>query len=136
MRFSGESVRPLDIISLLLYVAKGSTVAATMVKFVVVNQPSSYNAIFSRLFMVTTKVCVSLYHMKMKILVEDIVITVRGDQIMTRNCYVATFKENLQVKAANNAQKRNAISNVKNNVQATKHIEQGVLEDPRVTDTN
>lgn len=59
--------------------AKKSVVVAMTVKFVVVDQPSPRNAILDRLFIVTTKVYVSLYHMKMKISAEDTVITVRGD---------------------------------------------------------
>lgn len=119
----------MGIISLPLSMAKGSAVVTTMVNFVVVDQPSPYNAIIDRPFMVTTKACVFLYHMKMKIPTEDLVITVRSDQQMARSCYVAAFKANLQVKAVDNVQKRKAPSNVKNNVQTTKCIEQRALED-------
>lgn len=52
---------------------------------------------------------------------------------MARSCYMVALKENLQVKAMDDALRRKATST---NVQATKSTEQGILEDPRVADTN
>lgn len=92
--FSGGSVWPVGIISLPVFVANETAVVVVVIKFMVVDQPSPYNAILGRPFMVTTKACVSLYYIKMKILAEDIIITVKGDQKMARNCYVAAFREN------------------------------------------
>lgn len=129
--FLGGSVWSLDITSLPLSVSKGSVVVVTMVKFVVVDQSSSYNVILWRPFMVTTKAYVSLYHIKMKISVKDIIITIRGDQRMSQSYYEVALEKNLQVKAVDNAQKRNAASNTKNNVQATKCTNQRALEYPR-----
>lgn len=45
--FMGGSVWPLGIISLLLLMSGGSVAITTMTKFVIVDQPSSYNAIWN-----------------------------------------------------------------------------------------
>lgn len=111
--FSGRSVWPANIISLPVFVSNESAVVAMVVKFVSVDQLSPYNIILGRLFMVTTKAYVSLYHIKMKIRAEDIIIIVRGDQKMARSCYVAAFRENLYIGAAENMQRKEVASTTK-----------------------
>lgn len=107
VEFLGDNVWPLGVIWLPLLVIEGSVVITAMIKFVIVDKLSSYNAMLNKLFMVVTKACISLHHKKMKIHTEEIVITITGNQGMARSYYEKAFKEYLQVKNIGNMQEKN-----------------------------
>ena len=55
-----------------------------MVDFLLVNQPSTYNAIIGRPTLNALRAVVSTYHLAMKFPIEDLVGKVRGDQAEPR----------------------------------------------------
>ena len=57
-----------------------------MVDFLLVNQPSAYNAIISRPSLNALRAVVSTYHLAIKFLVGDLVDEVRGDQAESQQC--------------------------------------------------
>jgi hypothetical protein len=57
------------------------------VKFLIVDQPSAYNAIFGRTAQAELKAVTSIPHLSMKFPREDGVGVVRGEQKAARKCY-------------------------------------------------
>jgi hypothetical protein len=64
-----------------------------MVKFLLVDQPSAYNAIIGRASLNELKAVTSTPHLKMKFLTEEGVGEVKGDQWVTWQCYNTTLKD-------------------------------------------
>ena len=63
-----------------------------MVDFLLVDQPSAYNAIIGRPTLNALRVVVSIYHLAMKFPIEDLVGEVRGDQAESRQCYAMSTR--------------------------------------------
>ena len=63
-----------------------------MVNFLLVDQPSAYNAIIHRPTLNALKAVVSTYHLAMKFPVEDLVGEVRGDQAESCQCYTMSTR--------------------------------------------
>ena len=63
-----------------------------MVDFLLVNQPSAYNAIISRPSLNALRAVVSTYHLAIKFLVGDLVDKVRGDQAESQQCYAMSTR--------------------------------------------
>ncbi|KAK3026486.1 hypothetical protein RJ639_041783 [Escallonia herrerae] len=63
-----------------------------MLDFVVVRVPSAYNAILGRTSLNQLKAVVSTYHMKMKFPTEHGIGEVKGDQVVARQCYMASCR--------------------------------------------
>ena len=63
-----------------------------MVNFLLVDQPSTYNAIIGRPTLNALRVIVSTYHLTMKFPIGDLVGEVRGDQAESRQCYAMSTK--------------------------------------------
>jgi hypothetical protein len=63
-----------------------------LVKFVVVDRPSAYNAIFGRTAQTKLKAVASIPHLCMKFPTEAGVGVVRGEQRTSRECYNTTLK--------------------------------------------
>jgi hypothetical protein len=57
------------------------------VKFLIVDQPSAYNAIFGRIAQTELKAVTSIPHLCMKFPTDDGVGVVRGEQKAARKCY-------------------------------------------------
>lgn len=129
--FSEGSVWPVGVILLSVSASNGTDVVAMVARFVIVDQSSPYNIILGRPFMVATKACVSLYHMKIKIQAETIVVSIRGDQKMARSCYMAEFKKTLYIWAIENFA---SISKAGGRTQKDEELED--TGEPRLTDTN
>lgn len=84
--FVGEQVIPLGSIE--LQVTVGTPAQKTIpVKFLIVDQPSAYNAIFGRTAQAELKAVTSIPHLSMKFPTEDGVGVVRGEQKAARKCY-------------------------------------------------
>ena len=58
-----------------------------MVDFLLVDQPSTYNAIIGQPTLNALRAVVSTYHLAMTFLAGDLVGGVRGDQVESRQCF-------------------------------------------------
>ncbi|KAK3014196.1 hypothetical protein RJ639_008697 [Escallonia herrerae] len=90
--FSNQPVAVEGIIALPVAIGTPPTQAKLMLDFVVVCVPSAYNAILGRTALNQLKAVVSTYHLKMKFLTEHGVGEVKGDQIVARQCYMASCR--------------------------------------------
>lgn len=86
--FSGRSVQPLGQIVLPLALRTTLTLKRRMVRFLVVDGPSSYNVILGRPMLNQFQTVVSTFHMKLKFLVGEVV----GDQFSVRKYYVESIR--------------------------------------------
>jgi hypothetical protein len=85
--FAGEQVMPLGSIELQVPVGSSPTQKTIPVRFLIVDQPSAYNAIFGRTAQAELKAVTSIPHLKMKFPTDEGVGEVRGEQKAARNCY-------------------------------------------------
>ncbi|KAK3040370.1 hypothetical protein RJ639_026775 [Escallonia herrerae] len=90
--FSNHPVAWEGIIALPVTVGAPPTQAKLMLDFVVVRVPSAYNAILGRITLNQLKAVVSTYHMKIKFPMENGVGEVKGDQVVARQCYMASCR--------------------------------------------
>ena len=94
--FSEDKVYPRGIIILMVTVGSYPLQVTNRHNFLVVDSPSSYNVIIGRPTLNLWKVATSTYCLKVKFLIERGVREIRGDQVLTRECYQAVLvsKEN------------------------------------------
>ncbi|XP_062171004.1 uncharacterized protein LOC133876775 [Alnus glutinosa] len=85
--FAGERVMPLGSIELQVTVGSSPTEKTIPLRFLIVDQPSAYNAIFGRTAQAELKAVTSIPHLKMKFSTDDGVGAVRGEQKAARKCY-------------------------------------------------
>jgi hypothetical protein len=85
--FAGEQVMPLGSIELQVTVGSSPTQKTIPIRFLIVDQPSAYNAIFGRTAQAELKAITSIPHLKMKFPTNDGVGEVRGEQKAARKCY-------------------------------------------------
>jgi hypothetical protein len=85
--FAGEKVSPLGSIELPITTRTYPRQKVIMVKFLVVDRPSAYNAIFGRTPLNELKAVTSTSHLSMKFLTTEGVRVVKGDQREARRCY-------------------------------------------------
>ncbi|KAK3016860.1 hypothetical protein RJ639_005981 [Escallonia herrerae] len=90
--FSNHPVVCEGIIALPVTVGAPPNQAKLMLDFVVVRVPSAYNAILGRTALNQLRAVVSTYHMKMKFPTENGVREVKGDQVVARQCYMASCR--------------------------------------------
>ncbi|KAK3040937.1 hypothetical protein RJ639_028811 [Escallonia herrerae] len=90
--FSNHPVVCEGIIALPVTVGAPPDQAKLMLDFVVVRVPSAYNAILGRTALNQLRAVVSTYHMKMKFPTENGVGEVKGDQVVARQCYMASCR--------------------------------------------
>ncbi|KAK3025946.1 hypothetical protein RJ639_040862 [Escallonia herrerae] len=88
--FSNHPVVCEEIIALPVTVGAPPTQAKLMLDFVVVRVPSAYNAILGRTSLNQLRAVVSTYHMKFP--TENGVGEVKGDQVVARQCYMASCR--------------------------------------------
>lgn len=89
--FRGEQVFQIGVITFL--VMAGTTPKQLMVDFIVIDHPSTYNAIIGRPTLNQLKTIPSTVHLMMKFPTKHWVGLVRGGQEAARLCYNATLKE-------------------------------------------
>jgi hypothetical protein len=91
--FSGEKVRPMGAISLLVIAGFELVQTTVMIDFIIVNKPSVYHAIIGRLVLNVLRAVVSTPHLTMKFPMELGIRVVRGSQEVVRFYYNTTLKE-------------------------------------------
>ena len=91
--FSGEKVLPLGSIQLVLTLGDPPCQATTTERFLIVNAPSAYNMLLSRLSLNAIKAIPSTYHMVIKFPTVSGVGMVRGDQRVAMECSSASVKQ-------------------------------------------
>ena len=91
--FSGEKVLPLGSMQLVLALGDPPCQATTVVRFLIVDAPSSYNMLLGRPSLNAKKAIPSAYHIMIKFPTISGVGMVRGDQRVARECYLASVKQ-------------------------------------------
>jgi hypothetical protein len=90
--FAGEQVLPVGSIKLPVTAGDYPTTKTIMVKFLLIDRPSAYNAIIGRTALNDLKAITSTSHLKIKFPTERGVGEVRGEQGVGRQCYNITLK--------------------------------------------
>jgi hypothetical protein len=90
--FAGEKVLPLGSIDLPLMAGTYPRKKVIMMKFLIVDRVSSYNAIIGRTALNDLKAVTSTPHLNMKFPTEEGVGVVKGDQKEARRCYNLSLK--------------------------------------------
>jgi hypothetical protein len=92
--FTREQVQSVGSIELLVTAGNHPTTKTIMVKFLLVDRPSAYNAILGRTALNDLKAVTSTPHLKTKFPTERGVKEVRGERGVARQCYNVMMKEN------------------------------------------
>jgi hypothetical protein len=90
--FTGEQVLPLGSIELPVTAGTYPRQSTIMVRFLIIDRPSAYNAILGRIALNEFKAVTSTPHLSMKFSTEEGVSVEIGDQRMARECYNASLK--------------------------------------------
>jgi len=90
--FAGDKVWPLSTIELLVTTGTYPRQKVIMVKFLIVDRASAYNAIFGRTALNELKAVTSTPHLSMKVPTIEGVGVVKGDQREARRCYNLSLK--------------------------------------------
>ena len=90
--FEGTRVYPLDAITLPVTVGDYPQQITTDVTFLIVDCSSAYSAILGRPTLNSWEVITSTYHLMIKFPIKYGMGEVQGDQVTTRECYIATLK--------------------------------------------
>ena len=93
--FSGERVLPLGLIQLVLTLGDPPCWATTILRFLIVDAPSTYNMLLGKPSLNTIRVIPSAYHMVIKFPTANGVGMVRGNQRIARECYLASMKQKM-----------------------------------------
>ena len=94
VRFEGTRVYPFDAFTLPVTVGDYPYQIIKDVSFLVIDCFSAYNAILGCLTLNSWNAVTSTYHLMIKFPTEYGVGEVRGDQVATRECYIAMLKIN------------------------------------------
>ena len=86
-RFTGDSVTPMRVISLPMTVGDYRRQSYVMADFLVIDQPSAYNAMLDRPFLRALKAITSICHLLMKLPTLNSMGKVQGNQDEARMCY-------------------------------------------------
>ena len=90
--FGGTRMHPLGAVTLSVTVGDYPQQITKDVTFLVVDCSSTYNAILGRPTLNSWKAVTSTYHLMIKFPIEYGVEEVRGDQMATRECYIAYWR--------------------------------------------
>jgi hypothetical protein len=85
--FAGEKVLPLGSIELPVTAMTYPRQKVIMMKFLIVDRPSTYNTIFGRTTLNELKAVTSTSHLRMKFSTAKGARVVKGDQREARRCY-------------------------------------------------
>uniref|UniRef100_A0A2N9IDH1 RNase H type-1 domain-containing protein n=1 Tax=Fagus sylvatica TaxID=28930 RepID=A0A2N9IDH1_FAGSY len=89
--FTGDKICPVGIVTLPITVGTHPKTVSKTVDFLVVNCPSAYNAIIGRPTLNRLRAVTSTYHLLLKFPTEHGIGEVRGDQVVARECYLASL---------------------------------------------
>jgi hypothetical protein len=89
--FTGDKVCPIGIITLPIIIDTYPKQVSKTMDFLIVDCLSAYNAIIGRPTLNQLRAVTSTYHLLVKFPTEHGVGEVRGDQIATRECYLASL---------------------------------------------
>jgi hypothetical protein len=98
MGFAGEKVLPIGSIELPVTAGSYLRERVIMVKFLLVDRPLAYNAIFGRTALNKLKDVTSTPHLSMKFSIDEGVMVVKGDQREAQRCYNTSLKNLLEEK--------------------------------------
>ena len=90
--FGGTKVYPLSVVTLPITIGDYPQQITRDVTFLVVNCSSTHNAIIGRSTLNSWKAITSTYHLMIKFPMEYKVGELRGDQVATRECYIAMLE--------------------------------------------
>ena len=85
--FTGDSITPMGVISLPMTLGEYSRQSCVMADFLVIDQPSAFNAVLKRLSLREFRAITSIYHLLMKFPTPNRVGGVKGNQQEVRQCY-------------------------------------------------
>uniref|UniRef100_A0A2N9FCI3 Uncharacterized protein n=1 Tax=Fagus sylvatica TaxID=28930 RepID=A0A2N9FCI3_FAGSY len=88
--FSGESIRPMGRITLNVHTGPISLET----EFVVIDVPSPYTAIMGRRWLHRLKAVPSSFHQKLRFPTDFGIMEIKGDQVASKQCIMATVKQN------------------------------------------
>ena len=91
--FSGERVLPLGLIQLVLTLGDPPCQTMTIVRFLIVDAPSTYNMLLGMPSRNSIRAIPFAYHMVIKFPTANGVGMVRGNQRVARECYSASMKQ-------------------------------------------
>ncbi|KAL0313165.1 UNVERIFIED_CONTAM: hypothetical protein Sradi_5715800 [Sesamum radiatum] len=91
--FNGSVIEPMGEIALPISIGTASHRATKMLKFLVVDAPSSYNIIMGRPSLNSFKAVASTYHMKLKFPVYRGIGEKKGDHRTARECHANILKK-------------------------------------------
>ena len=87
--FGGTRVFPLSVVTLSITIGDYPQQITKNVTFLVVDYSSTYNAILGQPTLNSWKAVISTYHLMIKFLTNYGVGKLHGDQVTTRECYIA-----------------------------------------------
>ena len=90
--FSGEQVEVRGYVNLRTTFSDEHAARTIIIKYIVVNAPSSYNMLLGRPSLNMLGAVVSTTHLKMKFLAEGKVVTMKVDQEVARKCYERSLR--------------------------------------------
>ena len=91
--FSEDKVLPLGSVQLVLTLGDPPCQATTMIKFLMVDAPSTYNILLGRPSLNVIRAIPFAYHMVVKFPMDNGEGMIRGDQQVARECYLASMKQ-------------------------------------------
>jgi hypothetical protein len=91
--FTGEQVQPVGTIDLLVIAGTVPHQATIMVRILLIDRPSAYNAIIGRVALNGLRAITSTPHLKMKFPIDQRVVEVKGDQWVAHQCYNVALKD-------------------------------------------
>ena len=99
--FTRDSVTPMGVISLPMTVGEYPRKSCVMLDFLVINQPSAFNAVLDKSSLRALKAITSIYHLLMKFPTPNTVGQVQGNQEEARRCYNQAIKSASQQRQVN-----------------------------------
>uniref|UniRef100_A0A2N9IT33 Uncharacterized protein n=1 Tax=Fagus sylvatica TaxID=28930 RepID=A0A2N9IT33_FAGSY len=89
--FTGDKVKPLGVVSLVIEAGTYPRQVRTSVEFLVVDCPSAYNVIIGRPTLNKLRAVTSTYHLLVRFPTEHGIGELKGDQATARECYFASL---------------------------------------------
>ena len=85
--FIGDSLTPIGVVTLLITMGEYPRESCVMVDFLLIDQPSPFNAMLDKPSLKPLKVITNIYHLLMNFPTQNGLGQVRGNQEEARGCY-------------------------------------------------